>query len=113
MKSTPITSQQYLWDKLDKHTVTDPLEDILKQIEKQTPINHTYTHEQLRNTKNGTHMSATQQESMTTNPRDNISQTNRRVNNGQKYSVNSLPLNKKLRGLVRKVMLTLEPDMEE
>ena len=37
-------------------------------------------------------MSDTQQESMTTNPRDNISQMNRRVNNGQKDSINSLPL---------------------
>ena len=26
-----------------KHIVTDPLEDILKQIEIQTPMNHTYT----------------------------------------------------------------------
>ena len=56
-------------------------------------MNHTYTHkEQFKNTQNGTHTSDTQQESMTTNPRDNISQTNRRVNNGQKDSVNSVPL---------------------
>ena len=39
-------------------------------------------------------MSDTQQESMTTNPRDNISQTNGKVNNGQKDSVNSMPLNR-------------------
>ena len=37
-------------------------------------------------------MSDTQQESMITNPRDNISQTNRRMNNGQMDSVNNLPL---------------------
>ena len=36
---------------LDKHIVTDPLEDILKQIEKQTPMNHTYIkNEQFKNT---------------------------------------------------------------
>ena len=53
MKVTQITAKQYIWDQLDKHKVTDPLEDILKQIEKQTPMYHTHTHkEQLRNTQN-------------------------------------------------------------
>ena len=33
MKPTQITAKQYLWDQLDKHIVTDPLEDILKQWE--------------------------------------------------------------------------------
>ena len=66
--------------------MTDPLEDILKHIKKHTPMNHTYTHkEQFKNTQNGTHTRDTQQESMMTNPRDN-----RRVNNGQKDSVNSV-----------------------
>ena len=43
MKPTQITAEPYLWDQLDKHIVTDPLEDILKHIEKQTPMNYTYT----------------------------------------------------------------------
>ena len=79
-------------------------------------MNHTYTHkEQFKNTENGTHMSDTQQENMTTNPRDTISQMNRRVNNGQKNSVNTchLCVIELLRSLVRKVMLTLEPDTEK
>ena len=41
VKQAQITTDQYLWDQLDKHIVTDPLEDILKQVEKQTPMNHT------------------------------------------------------------------------
>ena len=58
--------------------MTDPLEDILKQIKTHTPMNHTYTYiEQFKNTQIGTHTSDTQQESMTTNPRDDIGQTNR------------------------------------
>ena len=62
---TWITAKQYLWDQLNKHIVSDPLEDILKQIEQQTPINHTYTNkEQFKNTQNGTQVSDTQQESM-------------------------------------------------
>ena len=95
MKPAQITAEQYPQDQLDKHIVTDPLEDILKQTEKQTTINHTCTHkEQYTNTQNRTHMSDTQQVSMTTNPRGNISQTNRMVNSGQKDSVNSMPLNR-------------------
>ena len=63
--------------------MTNPLEDILKLIEKQTPMNHMYIHkDQFKNTQNGSHTSNTQQESMTTNSRDNNSQMNRRVNNG-------------------------------
>ena len=80
---------------MNKHIVTDPLEDIQKQTVKQTPMNHTYTQrEQFKMLKNGTYMSETQQESITTKPRDNISQTNRRLNNGQKESVNSMQLNR-------------------
>ena len=60
MKSRHIRAEQYLQDQLDKHIVTDPLEDILKQIEKQTPMNHTEIHkEQFENTQNGTCMSDT------------------------------------------------------
>ena len=47
-------------------------------------------------------MSDTQQESMTANHRDNISQTNRTGNNGQKGSVNSVPLHRN----------TVEPSQE-
>ena len=43
VKSTQITAEQYLKDQLDKHIVADPLEDILNQIENQTPMNHIYT----------------------------------------------------------------------
>ena len=42
MKQTQVTGEQYLWDQLDKHIVTDPLEDILKHLEK-THNNHTHT----------------------------------------------------------------------
>ena len=31
IKTTSITAAQYLWDQLDKHSKTDPLEDFLKQ----------------------------------------------------------------------------------
>ena len=52
MKLAQITAKQYLWDQLDRHIMTDPLGDILKQIEKQTPMNHTNTHkEQLKTLK--------------------------------------------------------------
>ena len=83
MKPTQITAEQYLQDQLDKHIVTDPLEDILKQIEKQTPMNYTYTHnKQATNTQNGTHARYRQLESMTKNSRDNINQMDRRLNSG-------------------------------
>ena len=42
VKPKQITAKQYHWDQLDRHIVTDPLEDILKQIEKQMSMNHTY-----------------------------------------------------------------------
>ena len=54
VKPTQITAEQNLWNQLDKHIVTDPLENILKQ----TPINYTYTQkEQFKNTQNRTHKS--------------------------------------------------------
>ena len=49
VKPTQITAEPYLWDQLDKHIVTDPLENILKQIEKQTPMNHKYTEKEQFN----------------------------------------------------------------
>ena len=52
VKPIQITAKQYIWDQLDKHIVTHPLDDILKQIEEQTSINHTYIHkEQLKTLK--------------------------------------------------------------
>ena len=56
-----------------------------------------YTHmqnEQLKDTQNGTHTSSTLHTSITTNNRDDISQTNREVNNGQKISINNMPFNR-------------------
>ena len=92
MKPIWITAKQYFWDQLDKHIVTDPLEDILKQLEKQIHSSHTHTQgKQLKCTEHGTHTSNTLHESMTTNNREDISQTNREVNNGQKVSVNNVP----------------------
>ena len=41
VKPTQITAKQYLQHQLDKHIVTDPEKDILKQLEKQT---HKATH---------------------------------------------------------------------
>ena len=40
MKPTQIPAEQYLWGQWDKHIITDPLEDILKQLDKQTHTNH-------------------------------------------------------------------------
>ena len=50
----------------------------------------------IKNTQNGTHMSNTLLESMTTNNRDDISQTKREVNNEQKVSVNIVPFNRNI-----------------
>ena len=44
VKPTQMTVEQYLWNQLDKHIVTDPLEDILKQLEKTNTYKpHTHT----------------------------------------------------------------------
>ena len=55
MKPTQITAEQYLRDQLDKHIVTGPLEDILKQLEKQILTNHTDTHTQSEQIKTTQH----------------------------------------------------------
>ena len=55
---------------------------------------HIHPEQTNKNTQNGTHTSNTLHKSMTTNNEDNISQTNREVNNGQKVSVNSMPFNR-------------------
>ena len=52
-----------------------------------------YPQRTIKKTQQGTHMSDTHQESLTTNTGDSISQMNRGVNNGQKDSVNCMPLN--------------------
>ena len=43
LKPTHIAAEQYLWDQLQKHTTTDPLEDILYQFENQAHTGNTYT----------------------------------------------------------------------
>ena len=57
-------------------------------------------------------MSSTLCKSMTTNNGDDISQTNREVNNGQKVSANSMSFNRKVEEKARGVTLKLEQDME-
>ena len=75
VKPAYIKAKQYLQDQLDKHIVTDPLEDILKQLEKPTHTIHTHPqNEQFKNAQNGTHRSNTLHESMTTHNGDDISQ---------------------------------------
>ena len=60
-------------------------------------MNHVYNpKEQFKNTQNGTHMSDSKQESMTANPKDNISQMKRRVSNGQMDSIDSITLNRNI-----------------
>ena len=76
VKPTPITAEQYLWVLLDKHTVRDPLEDILKQLEKQTNTIHPHNQsKELKDTKNGTYTNDTLHESMTINNNEDSSQT--------------------------------------
>ena len=36
VKTTPVTSEQYLWDQLNKNVRKDTVKHILKQSEKQT-----------------------------------------------------------------------------
>ena len=113
MKPTQLTSEQYIWDQLDKYTVTDPLEDILKQLEKQTHTNHTHTQsEWLRNTQHGTHTNNTIHENLTTNNRESSSLTKRDVNNGQRSVVIMCHFTKILRRRVRGMTLTSDQDME-
>ena len=65
MKPTQITAKQYLWDQLDEHIVTDPLDDILEQIENQTQINKTHIlSDQLNNIHTANSISHTQQENI-------------------------------------------------
>ena len=59
MRPIQITAKQYLWDQLDKHIITDPFEDILKQLEKQTHTGHTYTQNKQLKTLEMEHISAT------------------------------------------------------
>ena len=58
-------------------------------------------------------MSNTQQESTSNNNRYNVSQTNMRMNNEQKDSVNNVPLHKNIEEHNEKMALTPEPNMEE
>ena len=58
------TAAQILQDQLDKCTMKDPVEDILKQFENQTQQRRAYTHsEQLNNVPIGNSTSDTHQES--------------------------------------------------
>ena len=43
IKPTQITAEQYLQEQLQKHTTTDSLEDILKQLDKQPSASNTHT----------------------------------------------------------------------
>ena len=95
MKSTQIMVEQYLWDQLDTHIITDPLEDILKQLDKQTHSNHTCTQsKQVNNTQDGTYINNMPHENITPNKREDINQTKREVNNKQKVSDNNIPFHK-------------------
>ena len=42
VKPTQISAEQYLHDQLHKHSKTDPLENILTQLEKQPATNNNY-----------------------------------------------------------------------
>ena len=90
----------------------DPLDDILKQIENQTHKNKAHIHnDQLNNICTGKDISDTQQES--TPNRNNVNQTNGRMNNEKIDSVNNIPLHKTLRNIMEKVTLTRETDIEK
>ena len=91
VKPTWITAEQYHWDQLDKHIVTDPLDDLLKQIENQTQIKQTCTNnDQFNNIHTGNSICNTQQESTSNNNRNNVNEINRRMNNEQEDSVNNI-----------------------
>ena len=54
MVATHLAAEQYILDQFGKHIVTDPVDIILKQIENQTHINKTHTHnDQLNNIHTG------------------------------------------------------------
>ena len=57
-------------------------------------------------------MSNTLHESMITNNCDDISQTNREVNNGQKVRIHSVPFNRNVEDNSQGVMLISEQDMD-
>ena len=44
MKPTEISAEQYLFDQLNKHTKTDPLESILIQLQAIITITYTMDH---------------------------------------------------------------------
>ena len=87
----------------------DPVEDILKQFESQTQQNKTYTHnEQLNIVPTGNSTSDIQHKA-----RNNHNQRKITVNNGEKDSVNNMPLHSNIKEPVKKVMLTPKLDIEE
>ena len=94
--------------------MTDPLEDILKQIENQTHINKTHTsNNQLNNICTGNSTTKRQQESTSNKNRNNVNHTNRRMINEQKDSVNNVPLHKNTDQHNEKMTLKPDPDMQE
>ena len=82
---------------MDQHIVTDPLEDILKQIEnKHLWTTHTPTKNNLKALKMEVIQVTHNKNAWQQIPGDNINQTNRRLNNAQKDSVNSMPYNRNI-----------------
>ena len=72
VQTSQIIAEQYLWDQSDKHRMTDPAEDTLKQFGNQKQQNKTYIHnEQLNNVPTGNSACDTQQESTQHNTRNN------------------------------------------
>ena len=89
IKLTQISAEQYLCAQLQKHTRTDPLQNILTQLEKQhhtTSISH-YTN----NAPN--HNNITPDQATASEGQDN-SQRKEEENNGQKISINKIPINR-------------------
>ena len=107
------TAEQYLWDQLDKHIATDPLENILKQLEKQTHTNHhTGRVKKIKTiimelTQITCYTKAWQQ----TNERTVAK--NREVNNGQKVSGNNMPFHKNADENGQVSDMQVRKDMEE
>ena len=110
MKQAQIASKQYCWGQLDKHIVTDPLDDIPEQIENQTHIKSHTKNDQLNVIYTGNRMNSTQQENTSNNNRIKVNQTNGRINSEQKDSVNNIPLHKNIEEQNEKVTLIAEPD---